>query len=204
MKHKYNIPDLLLSHIGYKGLPYPGGFFPRRPVGGFTGDDFVTDKSPSIRQESVNGTRLYKQDALGRWYFMPVFLKHKSLPDGIIELPYAVISVTGSKSIVETTMPGSNGSVKELISINDYKVSLAGFICTDDGSYPYAGITQIRELYEINESVELVSALTDLILDKGVRIVISDIDFPSTPGIEDGQAVTLECTTDRDFELNIA
>lgn len=203
MKHKYNIPNLLTSLIGYKGLPYPGGFFPRRPGGEFTGDDFTAETTSAVRQELIKGTRLYKQDALGQWYFMPVLLKHPSLPDGTMELPHAVMSITGSKSIVETSMIGRKGSVKELISIDDYKLSLTALVCTDDGSYPDTGITQLRELFEINESVELVSVLTDLILEEGVRVVITDIGFPPLPGVEDAQAVTLECVTDRDFELNI-
>ncbi len=39
MKHKYNIQRLLMSIVGYQGLPYPGMFFPPRPVGSYTGDE---------------------------------------------------------------------------------------------------------------------------------------------------------------------
>ena len=203
MKHKYNIPDLLLSVVGYKGLPYPGGFFPKRPGGEFIGDDFTSESPEMIRQEFVKGTRLYKQDVLGQWYFMPVFIKHPALPDDKIELPYAILNIRGNKNIVETPMVGRKGTVKELISINDYSISLAAFVCSTDGSYPADQITQIRELFEINESGELISVLTDLILDGRRQIVLSDIGYPHTPGVEDGQAVTFECVTDQDFELNI-
>ena len=39
------------------------------------------------------------------------------------------------------------------------------------------------------------------LLDEGDRVVITDIQYPPTPGVEDGQAVTIECETDSPFEL---
>ena len=114
-----------------------------------------------------------------------------------------MISIEGTKNIVRTPLIGRRGSVKELISIGDYKISIAAFIKSTDGSYPEAQITRMKELYNINESVELISVLTDLLLEEGDRIVITDIQYPPTPGIEDGQAVTIECETDTSFELII-
>ena len=151
----------------------------------------------------MKGTRLYKKDALGRWYFMPVFIRHQDIrgEDHTLELENAVISITGTKNIVRTPLVGRRGSVKELISIGDYKISIAAFIRSTDGSYPEAQITRMKELYNINESVELISVLTDLLLDEGDRVVITDIQYPPTPGVEDGQAVTIECETDSPFEL---
>ena len=138
MKHKYNIQRLLMSIVGYQGLPYPGMFFPPRPVGSYTGDEVEIPTSPAPRQELIKGTRLYKQDALGRWYFMPVFIKHKDIRSNdkarssdnehTLELENAVISIEGTKNIVRTPLIGRRGSVKELISIGDYKISIAAFI----------------------------------------------------------------------------
>ena len=112
-----------------------------------------------------------------------------------------MISITGTKNIVRTPLVGRRGSVKELISIGDYKISVAAFIRSADGSYPEAQIARMKELYNINESVELICVLTDLLLDEGDRVVITDIQYPPTPGVEDGQAVTIECETDSPFEL---
>ena len=100
MKHKYNIEHLLQSIIGYKGLPYPGAFSPNRPAGSYTGDNFDIPTSPAPQQELVKGTRLYKKDALGRWYFMPVFIRHHDIrgEDHTLELENAVISITGTRT----------------------------------------------------------------------------------------------------------
>lgn len=205
MKHRYNIEHLLLSIIGYKGLPYPGALFPNRPGSSYTGESPEIPTSPAPQQELVKGTRLYAQDALGRWYFMPVVLRHRDIrgEGHTLELENAVVSVTGTKNIVRTPLVGRRGSVKELVGIGDYKISIAAFIRSTDGSYPEAQLTRMRELFNIDESVELISVLTDLLLDEGDRVVITDIQYPPTPGVEDGQAVTIECETDSPFELTI-
>ncbi len=196
LKHKYNIPNMLASIVGYKGVPFPGALAPRRPQGDYTAEAYEFASTAPVRQELVKGTQLYKQDWRGRWYFMPVTING-------VEIPNAVISITGKKNIVETSMVGRKGSVKELISIDDYKITVAGFIQSTDGTYPEAGITQIRELFNVNESVEFISVLTDLVLDEGDKVVLTDIEWLSTPGIEDGQAIRIECITDKEFELMI-
>lgn len=206
MKHKYNIVNLLTSIIGYRGLPFPGGFLPKRPVGNYRGEEFEgLNTAPAPRQEYVKGTRLYAQDLLGRWYFMPVYIKHPDIREAghMLELPNAVMSIACSKNIVRTQLVGRKGSVKELIGLDDYKISIAAFIQSPDGSYPEQQITRMKELWQVNESVELVSAFTDLLLDEEDRVVLTSIEFPPTPGVEDGQAVRIECETDAAMNLII-
>lgn len=190
-----------MSAIGYKGLPFPGAFLGMAKTGRIAEAEYDDpEQAPDLREFTDKGTRLYKKDHLGRWYFMPVIFKTEN---GEIEFPTAVISVTGKKTIVETHMVGRKGSVKELINVDDYKVSLAGFIQTTDRTYPENEIVEMMELFNINKSVELVSALTDLIFDEGDKVVITDISFPPTAGLEDGQVVKIECITDKPFELII-
>ena len=119
------------------------------------------------------------------------------------ELDYAVMSVTGKKNIIETPLIGRKGSVKELISMGDYKISIAAFLQGEDGQYPEEKITRLREIININETIELISAFTDLLLDSEDKVVITDSSFPPTPGVEDGQAAKLELVTDKVFELTI-
>jgi hypothetical protein len=202
MRREYSIPDLLSDIVGYRGLPYPGALFPNRPGSDYKGGDFEVQGEAPIRQERTKlGSTLWKQDWRGRWYFMPVVFKHTSL--GEVEIPHALISITGQKNIVETQLVGRKGSVKELINIDDYKISIAGFIQSKDGTWPEDDIARMRDLYNVNESVDLLCALTDLIFDEDDRVVITNIEFPATPGIEDGQVIRIECTTDKPFELVI-
>lgn len=217
LKHKYNIPNILASIVGYRGLPFPGALFPKRAGSDYEAEDFEVGTSPEDRQEyTKTGTQLWRQDWRGRWYFMPVFMQHPDIKaaDGStkLELPHAIISITGQKTIVETPLVGRKGSVKELVNIDDYKITIAAFIQSTDGTYPDEEIARINNLFKINESVELISALTDLILDgndnvrnQGVidKVVITNIDFPAVPGIEDGVAVRIECVSDQPFEMII-
>lgn len=190
-----------MSAAGYKGLPYPGVFFGMAKTGHISESDYdAPEAATPFKEFTDKGTRLYKKDHLGRWYFMPVTFKTEN---GEMEFPTAVVSVTGKKTIVETHMVGRKGSVKELINVDDYKVSLAGFIQTTDRTYPENGIVEVMELFNTNKAVELISALTDLIFDDGDKVVITDISFPPTAGLEDGQVVKLECVTDKPFELII-
>lgn len=201
MKRKYDITAILQSYIGYKGLPFPGAFF------GMLGSKTATasgyehpEAAPGFKEFTDKGTRLYKKDHLGRWYFMPVTFIVEGKE---IEFPTAVMNITGKKTIVETAMVGRKGTVKELISVDDYRVSITGFIQSTDGTYPENEIVQMQELYNHNASVELISALTVLVFDDKDQVVITSIDYPATPGLEDGQVVKIECITDKPFELII-
>lgn len=74
---------------------------------------------------------------------------------------------------------------------------------TANGTYPADRIVELKELYNVNEAVELKSVLTDLLFDENDKVVITEMNFPETPGVEDEQEVTIECTTDKPFELTL-
>lgn len=201
MKHRFNIPNLLLSYIGHKGLIYPGLFVNKLDKTGkiYTGEDFndIPD-APDARMNLASGTPLYKEDErlLGNYYFMPVIL-------GDVEIPAAVISMTGKKSIVKTALTEHRGTVKELISVDDYDISIIGTLYNSDHRYPEEEIAQVRDLYSRNESVKLISALSDLLLEQDDMVVIESIKFPETAGNEEMQVVELTCVSDAPFELEI-
>ena len=156
--------------------------------------------------EFLRVTRLRGKDRLGRLYFMPVSFTYSS-PSGekkTLELERAEIrTVSAKKNIVETPLVGRKGAVRELISSEDFKVSIRTVARTEDGTYPADRIVEFRELYNVNEAVELKSALTDLLFDEYDKVVITEMTFPETPGVEDEQEVTIECTTDKPFELTL-
>ena len=185
---QFNLGDMLLSVIGYKGLPYPGGFIP-------DGYEYPGEAA-SEKTSSDFGSTLRKKDAQGRWYFMPIVLVHKGTE---YEIPNAIISIRGKKSIVETAMVGRKGTVKELISVDDYEIRIAG-VCLDV-DFPDQQINALNELYNINESVTLKCALTDIFLDEEDKVVIKSIDFAEMKGCETAQVFTMELVTDRSFEL---
>lgn len=195
---KFSVKDILLDVIGYKGLPYPGVWFPtvnRSKSGG----DFEYDGGYADENTSSNlGSVLRKKDAQGRYYFMPVVFEHKGRE---YEIPNAVISFTGKKNIVETAMVGRKGSVKELISMDDYEISIQGIALAED--FPEDALSELNELYNINEAVSLKCALTDIFLADEDRVVIKSMDISDMKGQESFQVFKIDLVTDCGFELTV-
>lgn len=195
MMHRFDPRRLLMQYASHKGLPF-WGLGKRDQLA--EGTDFQYDKQ--FQEElSLKGTRLRYKDALGRWVFMPVVIEAKVS----YELPYAIMNISSKKSIVETALVGGVGSVKELISTGDYNISITAVLVGQDGKYPETEIEAINSIWKINEPVELISVFTDIIFDENDKVVIKHIGYPSMQGIEDAQIVTLECVTDKPFELYV-
>lgn len=193
--NKFSLNDILTSYIGYKGIIYPGAFFPDKPAR-YQNSGYEYPGEATEKAYSDLGSMLRKKDAQGRWYFMPVVLEHKG---GEYEIPNAVISINGKKTVVETAMIGRKGTVKELISVDDYEINIAGVAL--DSDFPDQQIARLNELYNINEAVTLKCALTDIFLEEEDKVVIKSIDFQEMRGCETAQAFKMGLVTDRSFEL---
>lgn len=152
--------------------------------------------APNERESSNLGSTLRKRDANGRWYFMPVVLVYKGKE---YEMPNSLISIRGKKNIVSTPMVGRKGTVKELISMDDYEISIQGVALDTD--WPDDQLAAIKEIYSVNESVQLKCALTDIFMDEEDMVVIKSIDVPEMRGVEHAQTYSLDLETDRSFEL---
>lgn len=196
MMKSFSIKDVLLDVIGYKGLPYPGVWFPEKKRANDNGGYEYSGSNKQVKTHSETGSLLRRRDSLGRYYFLPVTLVHKGKE---YEIPNAVISLTGKKTIIETAMVGRKGSVKELINIDDYEINVQGVALSDD--FPESILSELEELYNINESITLKCALTDIFLDEDDRVVIKSIELSDMKGTEEFQVLKMNLVTDRNFEL---
>ncbi|MEG2122088.1 MAG: DUF6046 domain-containing protein, partial [Rikenellaceae bacterium] len=152
-------------------------------------DSFKTDAATS----TATGTVLYDEDGL----FMPVTI-------GGLKIPFAVMTISGKKTIVETALVGAKGTVKELVSVDDYAITIAGMLYNGT-MYPELEISRFMELYLTNESVSLVSAFSDVVFNYGSdKVVIKSVSFPPMGGCEEMQAVKIECVSDAPYELIIS
>ena len=97
--------------------------------------------APNERESSNLGSTLRKRDANGRWYFMPVVLVYKGKE---YEMPNSLISIRGKKNIVSTPMVGRKGTVKELISMDDYEISIQGVALDTD--WPDDQLAAIKDM----------------------------------------------------------
>lgn len=198
---KFNVGEYLLSAIGYKGLPYPGAWLPTKKQKPGTGEDYTyqgEEEENSRRLYTDMGSVLRGHDAFGGMTFIPVLLSHA---DKTYDIPNAVISFTGKKTIVETSMVGRKGSVKELISVDDYEIDIQGVLLDTD--FPEAQLIRLNELYSINESVTLKCALTDTFLEEDDKVVIKSVDISDMRGTETYIGIRITLVTDKSFELTI-
>lgn len=164
------------------------------------------DQAPARTEHSNLGQKMYGDDLFGREFFMPCYI------DGTL-VPFAVIGCTWKKTFVSTGMPERGGTVKELISIDDYAISIKGILISPGNEWPEADIIQIHNLFKKNQSVPLRSALTDIFLSGksdgnsfdpvGHRVVIKEISWPEVSGIEHAKPFAMTVESDLIFDLEI-
>ena len=104
-------------------------------------------------------------------------------------LPYSVVRVTGKKNIVKTPVMYRKGTVKEQYNIDDYSISIKGFLIGENGQFPEPDMDSLRDLFELKRSVQIDNAITNIFLnDPGLsryeqqRVVIESLDFPEVEG----------------------
>lgn len=200
---RFNIPQLLESIAGYKGLPFPAPQMglPAPASNKIAGPDYQVAAAAQKQTYADNGALLRKNNLLGGYYFMPVVF---SAQGRNYEIDCALVSVQLKKNVVSTALVGQRGTVKELISAQDLSISITGCLVADErGVWPEGRIADLRELYDIHDAVSLKCALTDCFFDDDDKVVITDLSFPAANQVEDIVPVSMQCVSDTVFELNM-
>lgn len=170
--------------FGYRALPFPQEVAISKIL-----------KSP-LQRLSKLGAAILKRHPNGTEAFCPVTMRYK---DKKYELPYSTISLGMSKVIVKTPMTGRKGTAKELISFDDYIITIQGVYLGED--LPEDQLMELNELYEINEPVKLENAFTEIFLQKDNSVVIERLDLPDMKGVIGAQAYTIVCSSDVILEI---
>jgi hypothetical protein len=175
---------------------------------GYTPDtrEVKIEQAPARLEHSNLGQPYYDTDILGREFFMPIRL------NGIL-VSFAVVACVWKKTFVSTGMPERGGTVKELISIDDFAINIKGILVNPGNEWVEAGVVEMFNLFKVNASVELRSALTDIFLSGksddngndaiGHRVVIKEIKWPAVSGVEHAKPFEIDCESDLIFELEI-
>lgn len=174
----------------------------------FGGRPYVVQESaPNVSEFS--GSSLTAQDAFGKEVWLPIkFINLDSEKfNGATELmlPYSVIKMSSKKTIVKTALSERQGTVKELFNIDDWQITVKGFVIAQNRVWPEEELIMLRTLNALTEAVELDNALSNIFLDKGTRVVIEDLELPEVQGgrkhirpfsfkIESDSIFTLELT----------
>ena len=203
----FDLSTIWQMTFGYRGLPYPGTWLGSNipgisgaRKGSFAGGNFEGQPLTFSQEKSENklsrlGAPLYVKGENGQLYFMPVWLNE-------LLLPICTISVSSKKVIVETPLTGRRGTVKELIRCEDYQFRIQGICFGYNREFPEQQIQELKDLFEVTRSVKIKSAFTDIFIKEGY-VVVNDLNFPETKGVEHVRGFELSAVSDESFDLII-
>jgi hypothetical protein len=176
----------------------------------------VTNQTVDISPYRINGSNdqvtqikgsALTADYLGKEVWLPIkFVNLNSTVFGASELllPYAVIEMDAKKTIVKTALAERRGTVKELYSIDDFTISIKGFLIDNNRVFPEEELTILNKLWELNEAIEFDNALSNIFLDKDTRVVIEDLKLPA---VENGwkhiRPFSMKLESDSIFTLDV-
>lgn len=190
----FDINYILATVYGTLGAPFPA--IPSNVISAAIAGDMPEVVEIKRTERSMFDKPLYRENALGRPEFLPAALEN-------IALPNSLVTITGRKTIVETPMVGAEGTVKEIINLQDYSIRI---ICTEiypDDSWPESTLHTVNRLYRENKSLTLQCPLTDIFLQAKENVVITGIVLPDMMGITNAQVFELHLVSDTYFELEI-
>ncbi|WP_102980116.1 DUF6046 domain-containing protein [Chryseobacterium scophthalmum] len=157
----------------------------------------------TVHISSHTGQSFNKSGKYGQDIWFPIVLKgHHIIENGklepiILPIDICTISVNLVSTIIRTPVTERIGTVKEIISHDDYKFTIRGFLVSEDRTVPEKQILDLINLRKSTEEKTLHGGYPELFLDKTCRIVISDIDFPEAQGKNHWiKPFTLTCESD--------
>ncbi len=203
-ENKYNIQDLFKLIWNYEALPYPMVFQPWNSIPMAPKNYIIKDTTFKTRSDL--GEPFYAKNALGIEVFMPVSLEDEATKT-TLQLENTIISCRLKKTIIETPLVNQQGTVKEMISIDDWDIDIKGIIVSPDtvyyNAYPDAAVKKLKDLVFIGNSLKIHNALTAICLAENEKIVIKEFSLPEMRGVENAQAFELKCVSDLEFKLII-
>ncbi len=166
------------------------------------GGSYVGRAFPSVANangpdgtETINDGLIHK-GTNGSYYMTPTALNDYQLPNE------PLIAISGGKKIVKTSLAGNSrsGTVKEIINTDDYEINIRGVIINENSlDYPFSEVEDLKDLYELNESLSITNAITKMM---GIEnVVITKLDLPEMVGRPNMQAYQINCVSDEDFVL---
>jgi hypothetical protein len=128
----------------------------------------------------------------------------------LMHLPYVTVSIRFKQTIIKTPMVERKGSVKEQFSVDDYSMTIKGFLIGDDRKFPETLISQMKDLCERKTAVQIDNALFNIFLtdpelraDEQRRVVILDCDWPEVTGGKHARPFIMQLESDTVFTLEL-
>lgn len=144
-----------------------------------TKPDIISAKDGSVLQTSLHGIEIWLPTKLRN-------LPGDLFEGGVLDMPFTVVRITGSSTIVRTPLAERRGTVKELFSVDDYKISVKGFLIDRERVWPYDELKALKKLHEMGTAFSLDNALTNVFLinenTEPDKVVITGFDLPEVEG----------------------
>lgn len=172
----------------------------------------------SWRKNPLDGSQPFNY--MGLPAFTSVVLRHGS---DTLTMPDAIIELSRPKVVVKTQVAGRNGTVKEVVSWDDYQIKVrailtygmfykrkdpkTGKILFDatgkEKWYPVDLVHQFVKICNHHGSVELLEDFHLRVL-KIRRVLVEGYNLVNTPQVTNLQVVEFDCVSDEPFELKLA
>lgn len=167
----------------------------------FNGRDLPTkDDRTSISAGSDDAVGVYARDNYtGRYYDIDLGLGLTESADDIT-INSAVCKVNMKKTIVQTAVAGRDGTVKEMISAQDFEIEVSATLINTEDEYPADAVRALSDLARENRAVYVDSAFLRLFdIDRAVvkELEVSQSTWGNT------QEITLTMDSDADYEVEV-
>lgn len=114
---------------------------------------------------------------------------------------WAMIDVSQNKVIVKTAVNGRNGTIKEYIYKDDYRITIRGILVGEGNSYPYELKKQLQAIFNVNAAVEVVSKTMN---DIGIQaIVMESMEMTDIEGYNNVCTYSITAVSDKGVLLTI-
>jgi hypothetical protein len=141
--------------------------------------------------------------ALGNPVFTNVVFKGGKYTDHItgvehtypdIELQTVLLSVSQAKKIVKTEIQGRDGTVKEYIGMDDYKVTINAIINGTNGHYPVEDIAALKQMLDAPVTIDVTCKYLETL---GIHaVVVEGYEINQEEGMYSQQKITINCCSD--------
>jgi len=119
-----------------------------------------------------------------------------------LRIDTVLMTVSRSKNIVKTPLQGYEGTVKEYVGSDDYKISVHGVINTGGHAYPEAAVRELIKICNVPDQLPVTSNFLERF---GIRyVVIDDFEFEEQRGQRSEQAFSITMFSDEAPEFQAA
>lgn len=112
-----------------------------------------------------------------------------------------LMTVEQAKNIVTTQISGRDGTVKEYIGLDDFKITIQGLITGDNGQYPEAEVKSLLSILNAAVPIDVTSRF--LTYFNITSVVVADYSLPQVEGSNSMQPFAITLLSDNSIDYVI-